>query len=153
MHGHGSLRNYLSTIIGQNGVPLRYVIRENSELNYNGEDDEVYDFEQLPINCAPLFGIVYKTNVRKVHQLIHAFVKGETTEPWIEPKEKRRDGRVNFKALQAHYGGEGNKAVRIKEAEVPRKTLHYKNERAVSFEKFLTDMQSMFAGFEDNNES
>jgi hypothetical protein len=79
-------------------------------------------------------------------------VQGETAEPWIKPKEKRQNGRLDFKALQDHYGGEGNKSVRIKEAEVLRNLLHYKNERAMSFEKFPTNMQAMFTVFEDNDE-
>ena len=36
--------------------------------------------------------------------------------------------------------------------EVLRNTLSYKNKRTMSFEKFLTNMQAMFTGFEDNNE-
>jgi hypothetical protein len=84
--------------------------------------------------------------------LIHGFVQGETAKTWIKPKEKRQNGRLNFKAVQTHYGGKGNKAVRIKEAEVLRNSLHYKNERAMSFETFLTNMQAMFTGFVDNGE-
>ena len=33
-----------------------------------------------------------------------------------------------------------------------RNILHHKNERGVSFEKFLIKMQFMFTGFEYNNE-
>jgi hypothetical protein len=83
--------------------------------------------------------------------LIHGFVQGETTKTWIKPEEKRQNGRLDFKALHAHYGGKGNKPVRIKEAEVLRNLLHYKNEREMSFEKFLNNTQAMFTGFEDNN--
>ena len=43
-----SLSNYLSTILGQNGVPLSYVFSENPDPKYNGEDDEY--FQQLSIN-------------------------------------------------------------------------------------------------------
>jgi hypothetical protein len=146
------LRNYLSTMYGQDGVPLSYVIREDDAPDYAIESQPDFDFEQLTIDCAPLTGIVYKTDARKVHQLIHGFVQGETSETWIKPREKRQNGRLDFQALQAHYGGEGNKSVRIKEAEVLRTTLTYKNERAMSFEKFLTNMQAMFTGFEDNDE-
>jgi hypothetical protein len=146
------LRNYLSTIAGQDGVPLSYIIRDNEQPDYEIENQPDFDFEQLTINCAPLTGIVFKTDARKVHQLIHGFVQGETSETWIKPKEKKQNGRLDFQALQAHYGGEGNKSVRIKEAEVLRTTLAYKNERAMSFEKFLTSMQAMFTGFEDNDE-
>jgi hypothetical protein len=33
----------------------------------------------------------------------------------------------------------------------PRNSLHYKNDRAMSFEKFMTNMQAIFIGFEDND--
>jgi hypothetical protein len=114
-----SLTNYyLSTILGQEGVPLSCVIRENNDPDYEDEDEdkEDFDFEQLSIKCTPLVGVFYKADARKVHQLIHGFVQGETAETWIKPTEKRQNGRLDFKALQAHYGGEGNKSVRIKEA-------------------------------------
>lgn len=146
------LKNYLSTIQGQNGVPLSYIIRDNALPDYALEDELDFDFEQLTIDCAPLTGLVFKTDARKVHQLIHGFVQGEIAETWIKPTERRQNGRIDFQALHAHYGGEGNKSVRIKEAEVLRTTLTYKNERTVSFEKFLTSMQAMFTGFEDNGE-
>jgi Ca2+-binding EF-hand superfamily protein len=131
---------------------LSYVICENDDPDYEDEDEEDFDFEQLSIKCAPLVGVFYKIDARKVHQLIQGFVQGETAETWIKPKEKRQNGRLNFKALQAHYGGKRNKSVRIKEAEVLRNSLHYKNERAMSFKKFLTNIQAMFTGFEDNDE-
>jgi hypothetical protein len=146
------LENYLSTILGQDGVPLSYVIRDDDDPDYSNEDDDDYDFEQLSISCAPTAGLIFKTDARKVHQLIHGFVQGEIAETWVKPNKKKQNGRLDFKALQAHYGGEGNKSVRIKEAEVLRRTLHYKNERAMSFEKFLTNMQTMFTGFADNEE-
>ena len=146
------LKNYLSTIPGQDGVPLSYVIRENDDPDYDLEEQIDHDFEQLTIDCAPLTGLVFKTDARKVHQLIHGFVQGEIAETWIKPKEKRQNGRIDYEALLAHYGGEGNKSVRIKEAEVLRTNLNYKSERTMSFEKFLTSMQAMFTGFEDNDE-
>jgi hypothetical protein len=31
-------------------------------------------------------------------------------------QKKRQNGRLDFKALQAHYGGKGNESVMIKEA-------------------------------------
>jgi hypothetical protein len=146
------LKNYMSTILGQDGVPLNYIIRDNAQPDYTLEDEQDFDFEQLAILCAPLTGLVFKTDSRKVHQLIHGFCQAETSETWIKPVEKRQNGRLDYQALQAHYGGEGNKSVRILEAEKLRNNLTYKSERVMSFEKFLTSMQAMFTGFEDNEE-
>ena len=63
--------------------------------------------------------------------------------------EKKQYGRVDFKYLQDHYGGEGKKYVRIKESEVLRKKLQQKHKRAIYFEKFLNNMKTIFTGFED----
>jgi hypothetical protein len=60
---------------------------------------------------------------------------------------------MDFMALQDHYGGAANKTLRIKEAEVLRKTLIYRNERAMSFEKFITNMNIMFVAYSENGET
>ena len=83
--------------------------------------------------------------------MIHGYLQqGKTAGTCIKPTEKRQNGRLNF-SFQAHYGGKWNKSVRIKEAKVLWNLLHYKNERAMSFKKFLTNMQAMFTGFKDNS--
>jgi hypothetical protein len=87
-----SLANYLSAIPGQDGVPTSYVIWNNKEPDYDDKEDD--NFEQLFIVCAPLEGIIYKTDAHKVHQLIHGFVQGKIAETWIKPKEKRQDSRM-----------------------------------------------------------
>jgi hypothetical protein len=144
--------NYLSTLLGQNGVPLSYVCRENDEPDY-AEDHEDGDFEMLCIACAPLNGIGFKTDAKKVHQLMTGFVQGEIAATWIKDNKKKQDGRIDIKSLRAHYSGAGHKSVQIKEAEALRKTLHYKNERILPFEQFLTKMQAMFLGYSDNGEA
>ncbi len=148
-----SLNNYLSTMLGHEGVPLNYIIRTNEQPDCALENQADCDFEQLAVNCAPLTGQVFKTDAHRVHQLIHGFVQNESAETWIKPRERRRNGRLDYQALLAHHGGEGNQSARIKEAENLRKTFIYKNERAMSLEKFLTNMQSMFTGFDDSSET
>ena len=106
----------------------------------------------MSINWDPLFGTVYNNDARNSHQMKNKFVQGENADTWIRPRKKKRDVQVDFKSIQAHYRGDGNKYVWIKESEVLRNKLHYKNERDISFEKFLNNMQSMFTGFEDNHE-
>ena len=48
------LRNYLSTILGQDGVPLSYIIRDQEAPDYELEDEVGCDYEQLTVDCAPL---------------------------------------------------------------------------------------------------
>ena len=82
-----------------------------------------------------------------LHQMIHGFVQGLTAETWIKSSEKRQDGWVEFKALQAHYGVKVDKAVLIKDVGVLRNTLNYNSWNDASFEKFLTNIQYMFHRF------
>jgi hypothetical protein len=99
-----------------------------------------------------LTGMTFQADSRKVHQLITGLVHGEAAETWIKSVARRRNGRMDFRALTDHYGGAGNKSVRIKEAEVLRRTLTYKNERAMSFERFITNMNLMFVAYAENEE-
>ena len=61
--------NYLSTIPGQNGVPLSYVIRMDCVPDYN-PDLSYSNFVDRTIGCAPLTGAAYTNDRRKVHQLL-----------------------------------------------------------------------------------
>ncbi len=115
--------NYLSTIQGQDGVPLSYIIRDNNEPDYEEEEEEDVNFEKLCVAAAPLEGAIFKNDACKVHQMIHEFVQGDTAETWIKPTAKKQNGRTSYMALKAHYGGKGNKSVRITEAEALLTTL------------------------------
>ena len=65
---------------------------------------------------------------------------------------KNQNGRLNLKALYANDQGAGNKTRKIGEATRLRETLHYKNERSLSFATFLSKVQHMFKLFEEEGE-
>jgi len=65
---------------------------------------------------------------------------------------KKQNGRVDLKALCAHYQGAGNTTRRIAEATRLRETLHYKNEGYSSFATFLSKVQHMFNLFKEEDE-
>ena len=141
--------NYLSTIPGVKGVPLSYVVREKEEA----EAGATYEsFNERAIACAPLVGASFQADARKVHQLIKSFLTTETAEQWVKPHARKQNGRIDFKALRAHYSGEGNTSRRIADAERIRDTLHYKNERAMQFSAFLDKIQKMFNIYDEEGE-
>jgi hypothetical protein len=111
----------LSTLLGVNGVPLLYVIREKEEAEPEGHNT----FVQKGIACAPLTGLHFEADARKVHQLATSFTQG--SEQWIKMHVKKQNGQVDLKALCAHYQGAGNTTRRIAEATPLCKTLHYKS--------------------------
>ena len=143
------MENYLSTIPGALGVPLSYVIREVEAPTPDGHDN----FIEKSIACAPLKGPIFEADARRVHQVISSNVQGEIAEQWIDTKKRKQNGRLDMLTLRAHYSGEGNASRRIGEAERSRETLHYKNERSLSFGNYLGKVQKMFNIFSDQGEA
>ena len=65
---------------------------------------------------------------------------------------RKQNGRIDLEALYACYKGAWNTTRRIAEVSPLIETLHYKNERSLSFTTFLAKMQHMFNLFEEENE-
>ena len=147
-----AFENYLSNIMGFNGVPLSYVIRDNPLVDRAPKEGAHADFVEETIACTPLTGVAFEADRSTVHQYIVSFTTGQTSEDWIKPVKRQKNGRVTMQALRDHFKGEGNATRRIAEAERLRESLHYKNERSLSFEVFLTKCQKMFNIYRDENE-
>ena len=60
---------------------------------------------------------------------------------------------ISMKALRNHFAGEGNSARKFSEAEGLCDFLHYKNERLMEFELFLTKCPKMYSIFEEEVEA
>ena len=142
--------NYLSTIPGVNGIPLSYVIRETEEPDCT---IDYTSFNERTIACVPLSGPNFQADARKVHQLLKSFLQTETAEQWIKSVARVQNGREDMIALRNHYSGEGTTTRRIAQAEGYRDTLHYKDEKSLSFSFFLDKIQKMFNMFEEEGEA
>ena len=110
------------------------------------------DFTDKTIACAELSGLAFDADKRKVHQIIISFTQGQLSEDWIKPVAKEKNGRSDMIALQNHFSGEGNASRTIALAERLKETLHYRNEKAMSFETFLSKCQKMFNIFKHQGE-
>jgi len=110
------------------------------------------DFTEECITCAPLNGVAYEADRSTVHQSLVSFTAGQPSEDWLKPKAKFKDGRKSMQALRDHFSGEGNASRRVAEADRMKDTLHYKNERSLPFETFLTKVQKMYNIYELHGE-
>ena len=81
-----------------------------------------------------------------------SFTQGELSEDWLKPFKRLKNGRIDFIELRRHFQGEGNASRRIAIAERMEQTLHYRNERAMAFEVFLSKVQRMYNIFSQQNE-
>lgn len=141
--------NYLRLHLGANGVPLSYVIRENDDPD---TETAHADFIRKTTACAPLQGEYYEADRLTVFNFIISFTTGQPSGDWVKNTERYQNGRKSMKALRDHFLGEGNATRSLADAERLRDSLHYKNERSMPFETFLTQCQRMFNIFKQENE-
>ena len=133
--------NYLRTHLGVNGVPLAYVIREDEDPDHDGTFP---DFISQTIACAPLQGETFDADKLAVFNMVVSFTTGQPSGDWIKDTYKYSCGRRSIIALRNHFAGEGNATRQMAEADRLFASLHYKSERAMPFETFLTQCQKMY---------
>ena len=142
--------NYTQTQLGSNGVPLSYIIRENDAPALAG--GTFPDFMSQTIECAPLNGEYFEADKRTVFNMIVSFTTGKPSADWIKSTLRFNNGRRSMAALRAHFAGEGNASRNKADADRLKESLHYKSERSMTFEAFLTNCQKMFNIYETEGE-
>lgn len=144
------LQTVLTLMRGVTDVPLTYIVRP--ELHPKpGTHYESFDEECIA--KAPLAGPAFQADARSVHMVIKSLVVGEHAEQWIKGGYTKKNGRDDFTKLSAHFQGKGNSARSIHDAERLWDTLHYKNERSMSFENFISKAQAMWNMYSINEEA
>ena len=96
------------------------------------------------IACAPLKGNYYEADRNTVYQALVSFTTGQPSEDWLNAALGYRDGRRSVKAIRNPFAGEVNSTRNIYKAEQLRDSIHYKNERLMAFEIFITKCQKMY---------
>ena len=141
--------NFLRLHLGSSGIPLSYVIRENDAPDTTTVFTE---FINRTVACAPLSGEHFDADKLTVFNFIVSFTTGQPSGDWVKDSARHSNGRRSMKALRDHFLGEGNATRSLASAEQLRSSLHYKNERSMAFETFLTQCQRMFNIFTQENE-
>ena len=133
-----SFENYLRAIPGRNGVPLKYVIREQDEPDPTENPDFLDDY----VAMAPLQGEAFVSDAAEVHTLLVNLITGNTEAESLIKINHGRNGRKVFGILKLHYEGQGIYSNDITRAENDLNTLFYAGERKphmwwVEFERRL----------------
>ena len=102
--------------------------------------------------CYPLEGVRFVANRKRVHQLIRSFTQGEGSYQHITADASKMNDRLDWLSLLTFYGGSGNNAKLISKAEAMNRSLHYKKESTMSFEKFADKLKEMLNIFEKHGE-
>ena len=97
--------NYTRSHIGENGVPLSYVIRVIEEPDVNGEHP---DYINKTLVCAPLEEGYCSSDLMYVFNMVVFFKIGQPSSEWIKTAMKQSDRRQSMEALHRHFAGEIN---------------------------------------------
>ena len=130
-------------------MPLSYVICENDQPDNTGNH---HDFVTETVACAQLTGKYYMVDRTSVFNMSVSFTTGQPSGDWIKSTMRYYDGRQSMEALKRNFSGEGNATRNLAEAEIMQESIHYKSERAMAFETFLTQCQKLFNIYENEDE-
>ena len=141
--------NFLRAIPGRNGVPLKYVCRDNDLPLFIPGAEMLEDY----VNCAPLNGESYELDAAEVHTYIVNFVAGNATaEAKILPHVGENNGCLDFIALREHYEGVGVNSIEMIKADKVLNSLYYAGEKKphMWWEEFEKQLTKAFAVYHRN---
>ena len=130
--------NWLAQTYGVRKEPLRYIVRPEEEPDVFTDDAERRMFQ------IPLTGDGYEEDNRAVYRKLKAFLINTAGWAWIEPYNASENGREAFWAWSNHYNGQGELSKRTALAKASLVSLHYRNERSMSFERYTELLSRAF---------
>ncbi len=131
--------NLLAQMYWAQGKNLKYIM-----LNVIIPVEFVNDAERCMYQL-PLTGEAYSTDNKLVYHLLKSFIVNTSGWTWIEPYNVTENGCGAFCALANHYNGQGELLKHTAMAKARIKSLFYKNEHSLSFEKVMEIMSKLFS--------
>ena len=129
------LESNLQMIIGAQGIPLSYVIRVNDAP----DQTELETWEEKAVLAVPITGRLYNKENLTVHNIILRNIADTSDKfTYVKPYIKKYDGRTDIKALRSRYENVAMQEQYVVKAKRTIETIHYRNERAMTFEKFVS---------------
>jgi len=134
-----SLTTYIHSKIGQAGIPLAYIIREN-DLPTPGEAcATVHD--QL-VHSAILHGAEYNMNNGVVYDLLQSLTLNGPAWSWVNAYQRNHDGRGAWRSLIAYYEGDTMQARSKQECyDVIAKASYQGHKRNFDFGSYVAILQ------------
>jgi hypothetical protein len=131
--------NLLAHTYGAQGENLKYIMRDVI-IPAEFVDDAERRMYQLPLT-----GEAYSMDNKSVYRLLKSFLINTSGWTWIEPYDTMENGRRAFLAWTSHYNGQGELSKCTAMAKARVKSLFYKIERSLSFEKVMEILSKSFS--------
>ena len=141
------IKAHLRGHLGITGIPLAYVVRETEapqedpEEGFTNQLDEMIaraPIAQVGADGAVLYNATYLMDRERVWDIISTITQSHECWAYAKKGQRRRDGRVAFKAIYDHYLGPNSVDNQATSAEAKLKETTYSGEkRNWNFEKYV----------------
>jgi hypothetical protein len=131
--------NLLAQTYRAQGENLKYIVHDVI-IPAEFVNDAEWRMYQLPLT-----GEAYSTDNKSVYHLLKSFLVNTSDWTWIEPYDTMENGCGAFLAWKSHYNGQGELLKCTAMAKARIKSLFYKNERSLSFEKVMEILSKSFS--------
>jgi hypothetical protein len=131
--------NLLAQTYGVQCENLKYIVR-NVIIPAEFVNDAKRRMYQLPLT-----GKAYSTDNKSVYRLLKSFLVNTSGWTWIELYDTMENGGGAFLAWTSHYNDQGQLLKRTAMAKARVKSLFYKNECSLSFEKVMEILSKSFS--------
>jgi hypothetical protein len=130
--------NLLAQTYGAQGENLKYIMHDVI-IPAEFVNDAKRHMYQLPLT-----GKAYSTDNKLVYHLLKSFLINTSGWTWIELYDTMENGRRAFLSWMSHYNGQGELSKHMAMAKARIKSLFYKNEHSLSFEKVMEILSKSF---------
>jgi hypothetical protein len=134
-----AIREFFGSVLGETGVPLAYVVRENVEIPTGTYLSEGYiEVAEEMIACAPHGNQAYANDSMEVWSYMANFTQAHYFWTYVKPAQRTKDERRAFFLLWDHFLGPNNVDNLASEAEVKLGSVSYTGERKKwTWEKYV----------------
>jgi hypothetical protein len=130
--------NLLVQTYGAQGENLKYIVCDVI-IPAEFVDDAEWRMYQLLLT-----GEAYSMDNKSVYRLLKSFLINMSGWTWIEPYDTMENGCRAFPAWMSHYNGQGELSKHTAMAKARIKSLFYKNEHSLLFEKVIEILSKSF---------
>jgi hypothetical protein len=138
--------NLLGQMYGVQGENLKYIMRDVI-IPAEFVDDAEWRMYQLPLT-----GKAYSMDNKSVYCLLKSFLTNTSGWTWIEPYDTMENRCRAFLAWMSHYNGQGELLKHTAMAKARIKSLFYKNEHSLLFEKVMEILSKSFSMYKRYSE-
>jgi hypothetical protein len=125
-----AIREFFGSVLGETGVPLAYVVRENVEMPPGTDPSEGYiTVAEEMIARAPHGNHTYANDSMEVWSYMANITQARDCWTYVKPAQCTKDGRCDFLLLWNHFLGINNVDNMTSEAEAKLGSVSYTGER------------------------